>query len=122
MLKGQKGATGPTGPSGASDSRLKTIEGPIGNTLNKIKAIRGVVWSANELGQTIGLPANAPMYGLVAQEVEAQFPDLVFPLPEQVPGYDTILGVDYSRLSPVLIEAIKDLDNKITDIENQLGS
>jgi hypothetical protein len=43
-------------------------------------------------------------------------------LPEKPAGYDDLLGVDYTKLSAILIEAIKDLDNKITDIENQLGS
>ena len=98
------------------------MEGPIGNTLNKIKAIRGVVWSANALGETIGLPPNSPTYGVVAQEVEAQFPELVFDLDDKPPGYDDLKGVDYTKLSAILIEAIKDLDQKITDIENQLGS
>ena len=81
-----------------------------------------MIWTPNELGQQIGLPANSPTYGVVAQEVQAQFPDLVFPLDEQAGSYSDLLGVDYIKLGPILIEAIKELDQKITDIESQLGS
>ena len=37
-------------------------------------------------------------------------------------GEDPYMGVDYSKLSAVLIEAIKDLDAKLTNIEGQLPS
>lgn len=114
------GPPGPTGPPGTSDARLKNIEGPIGNTLSKINAIRGVVWNPNELGQSIGL-GTAPRFGLIADEVEAQFPELTFQIPDLAPE-DNFRGIDYSKVSAVLVEAIKELDQKLTDIENQLGS
>ena len=41
---------------------------------------------------------------------------------EKPAGITDLKGVDYTYISPVLIEAIKELDAKITDIENQLGS
>ena len=118
--KGQKGAQGPQGPPGTSDSRLKNVEGPIGNTLTKINAIRGVIWNPNEFAQSLGM-GTAPRMGVLAEEVQAQFPELVF----QIPGLDPedgYRGVDYSKLSAILIEAIKELDTKLTDIESQLGS
>ena len=69
---------------------------------------------------------TAPRYGVIAEEVQAQFPELVFQLPDiQVntdAGEEPYLGVDYSKLSAVLIEAIKDLDTKLTNIEGQLPS
>jgi len=46
------------------------------------------------------------------------FPELVHELYWN-PGY---FGVDYSKLPAVLIEAIKELDTKLTNIENQLNS
>ena len=64
---------------------------------------------------------TAPRYGVIAEEVEAQFPELVFRLPD-LPEADNYRGVDYSKLSALLIEAVKELDTKITDIENQIGS
>ena len=80
-----------------------------------------MIWRPNELGKEVGIP-DAESYGVIAQELEAQFPDLVHPMPQHPGGVTDLKGVDYTYLSPVLIEAIKDLDNKLTDIENQLNS
>ena len=78
------------------------------------------MWNPNEFAQSLGM-GTAPRMGVLAEEVQAQFPELVF----QIPGLDPeegYRGVDYSKLSAVLIEAIKELDTKLTDIESQLGS
>jgi hypothetical protein len=116
--KGERGPTGPQGPSSFSDSRLKTIDAPVGNTLEKIKTLRGVVWNNNELANSLGFDSTAPQIGVIAQEVDEVFPELVHELYYH-PGY---YGVDYSKLPAVLIEAIKELDTKLTNIENQLNS
>ena len=55
---------------------------------------------------------------MIAQEVDQVFPELVHELYYH-PGY---YGVDYAHLPAVLIEAIKELDIKLTNIENQLNS
>ena len=90
--------------------------------MTKINAIRGVLWNPNQFAQTYGM-GTAPRYGVIAEEVQAQFPELVFRLPDvDVTNEDPYLGVDYSKLSAVLIEAIKDLDTKLTNIEGQLPS
>ena len=91
--------------------------------MTKINAIRGVLWNPNQFAQTYGM-GTAPRYGVIAEEVQAQFPELVFRLPdvEVLETEDPYLGVDYSKLSAVLIEAIKDLDTKLTNIEGQLPS
>ena len=93
--------------------------------MTKINAIRGVLWNPNQFAQTYGM-GTAPRYGVLAEEVQAQFPELVFRLPDVDfdldAGEDPYLGVDYSKLSAVLIEAIKDLDAKLTNIEGQLPS
>ena len=67
---------------------------------------------------------TAPRYGVIAEEVQAQFPELVFQLPFVTveAGVDPYLGVDYSKLSAVLVEAIKELDTKLTNIEGQIPS
>ena len=99
---------------------MKTIQGPIGNTLSKIKAIRGVIWTPNEFAQGVGM-GTQPRYGVIAEEVQAQFPELTFRL-SGLPVEDDYRGVDYSKFSAVLVEAIKELDTKITAIENQVNS
>ena len=78
-----------------------------------------MIWSPNEYATSLGM-GTAPRMGLIADEVQAQFPELVFKLP----GLDETMnykGIDYSKISAVLIEAIKELDTKLTTIENQLG-
>ena len=61
--------------------------------------------------------------GVIAQEVEKLFPEMVYTDEE---GYKS---VDYSRLTPVLIEAVKELSEEnrkqqqeIDEIKNQLES
>ena len=119
--KGQKGQTGPTGPPGPtyySDSRLKTIDAPVGNALEGVKTLRGVVWNNNELANSLGFTDTAPQIGVIAQEIQAVFPELVY----ELYGHAGYLGVDYAKLPAVLVEAIKDLDTKLTNIETQLNS
>ncbi len=119
--KGQKGATGPMGPEGPtsfSDSRLKTVVGPVSGALSKVNALRGITWNNNALANSFGYNDPTPQVGVIAQEVQAQIPELVFELPRH-PGY---LGVDYSKLTAVLVEAIKELDTKLIAIETELNS
>ena len=116
--KGDRGPTGPPGPTYYSDSRLKSIDAPIGNALSKVTQLRGVIWNNNSLAESLGYTDSAPQIGVIAQEVQAQFPELVSELINH-PGY---LGVDYPKFSAVLVEAIKELDQKLINIENQLNS
>ncbi|MGB9746356.1 MAG: tail fiber domain-containing protein [Bacteroidales bacterium] len=53
--------------------------------------------------------------GLIAQEVQKVFPELVVKDPD---GY---LGIDYSGLIPVLIEAIKEQQAEIEALKEQIG-
>ena len=50
-------------------------------------------------------------YGVVAQEVQEIFPELVS---ERDGGY---LGVKYEKLVPVLIESVKELKERVEEIE-----
>jgi len=51
-------------------------------------------------------------YGLLAQELQAIYPDLVY---EDAQGY---LSIDYIGLIPVLIGAIKDLKGQVEELQN----
>lgn len=55
-------------------------------------------------------------YGLVAQEVQEKFPDLVY---EDQEGY---LAVNYNGLIPVLIQSIKELTAEIEVLKKQLNA
>ena len=53
-------------------------------------------------------------YGLSAQEVEKVFPEIVTTLDNRYKA------VKYEKLTAVLIKAVKELTNKVKDLEDQL--
>jgi len=90
-----------------SDARLKDNIQPLGSTLNKLHQIEAKTYSfKKDEGHTSKI-------GLLAQEVQAVFPELV------TEGADGILSVNYQGLVPVLINAINEQDTKIAALEAQ---
>jgi trimeric autotransporter adhesin len=82
-----------------------------GDAMDKLKRIRGVSWRWKQ-----DAPADAhenPGIGVVAQEVEAVFPDLV------ETGPDGLKRVNYMGLVGPLIEAVKELDARLTELEER---
>ena len=80
---------------------------------DKIEQLRGVTWDWNP-----DAPADAhdqPGIGIIAQEVERVFPELV------VTGSDGIKRVNYLGLIGPLIEAIKELDQRLEALEEKLS-
>lgn len=91
-----------------SDRRLKTDIETIGG-LDKVKQLRGVRFNWKSNGK--------PEIGLIAQEVEEVFPDLV--VTDPTTGYK---AVKYSSLVAPLIESTKDLARRCEMSEKQLQS
>jgi hypothetical protein len=81
-----------------SDVRLKKDVKPIKNALDNITQLRGITfrWKDNKKD-------NGQHLGVIAQEVETVFPEVVF---TDNNGYKS---VDYSKLAAPLIEAVKEL-------------
>ena len=90
-----------------SDERLKDNIQPLGSTLNKLHQIEGKTYSFKKDEE------HTPKIGVLAQEVQAVFPELV------TEGADGILSVNYQGLVPVLINAINEQDAKIAALEAQ---
>jgi len=88
----------------SSDERLKKNVKQLDNVLEKLEKIRGVSFDWNELYESLGRSTGHREVGVIAQEVEAQFPELVTEW-----GEERYKAVDYGRLTGVLIEAIKEL-------------
>ncbi len=86
-----------------SDLRLKTNITLLTHPLDKLAQLRGVTFDWNDEALALGLSGDAPHIGVIAQEVEAVFPEMVTTMEN---GYK---AVDYSKLSAVLIEAVKEL-------------
>jgi len=94
-----------------SDDRLKTKLGNIQDALSKVKALSGFYYEANQTAQDLGYKPVREA-GVSAQQVQAVMPEVVKPAPIDA----QYLTVDYERLVPLLIEAIKELDAKIESL------
>jgi len=94
----------------SSDVRLKTNIEQLTDVLEKLEQIRGVSYERIDLDET------SRRVGVIAQEVEAVFPELVFSSGEE--GYKTVA---YSKLTAVLIEAVKELHAENTALEARLA-
>ena len=97
----------------SSDERLKENIVTLDGALDKVKAMRGVTFDWKELSEeerkTIHSHEGHDL-GVIAQEVQAQYPELVH---ERDHGY---LSVDYVKLTAVLIEAVKELSAKVDEL------
>ncbi len=101
-----------TGITEFSDIRLKYDIKKLLNVLALVKKLEGVTykWKKDQLSKT----EHDIEIGLIAQEVEKIIPEVV---DTDENGYKSI---QYSHLVPILIEAIKELDNKVEELNNQL--
>lgn len=82
--------------------------------VSRIRRLRGVTWRWRD-----GVPADVeetPAVGVIAQEVEAVFPELVR---VDARGFKT---VNYGGLIAPLIEAVKELDERLRSVEERLSS
>ncbi len=97
-----------------SDSRFKKNITPIEKPLSNILKIKGVRydWKTNEFPEKNFSEKN--QIGFIAQDLEKIFPEMVF---TDEKGFKS---VDYARLTPVLVEAIKELTLKNQKLENRL--
>ncbi|MGB3536363.1 MAG: tail fiber domain-containing protein [Microcoleaceae cyanobacterium] len=105
-----------TGSIGAcSDLRYKTDIEPLENSLNKVLSMQGMRYQWNQAAFPNHGFGEEPQIGFGGQEVEAICPEVVTTDAE---GYKY---VDYSRLTPVLVEAIKDQQQLIEQHKSALG-
>lgn len=96
-----------------SDERLKDVLGPIENALGKVLSLDGFYYKANETAKELGYTDETHV-GISAQKVQAILPEAVFPAPVD----EKYLTVQYDKLVPLLIEAIKELKAEIDSLKN----
>ena len=97
----------------SSDKRLKDNIVNIENPIEKVQKLNGVTWDWN--GNADELQQSLPNVGVIAQEVEEVFPQLVH---DRENGYK---GVDYAKLTGLLIEAVKEQQKQIDELKSRLG-
>ena len=87
-----------------SDIKLKTNIQIIPNALDKVLQLRGVEFDRIDMD-------DEHQIGVIAQEVEKIIPEVVY-------GEET-KSVAYGNIVAVLIEAIKELTQRVTELENK---
>jgi hypothetical protein len=104
----------------ASDERAKTEIEQVTKVLEKLKNLRGVAFTWRDSPEAAGGTPGSRSIGVIAQEVGAAFPELVSDF-----GRHNYKAVNYSGLTAVLVEAVKELDSartvladRITRLEN----
>jgi hypothetical protein len=97
-----------------SDERFKTNVATLSSALEKVEKLRGVCFEWNDKAGSVGARTGQKQIGVVAQEVEAVFPELVASTTE---GYKS---VDYTKLTAVLIEAVKELKTENESLKIRL--
>ena len=88
----------------SSDARLKTNVAQVGGVLEKLRDVRAVFFDWNEHYASLGRSTGKREVGVIAQEIEAVFPELVTEW-----GDKKYKALDYGRLAAVLLEAVKEL-------------
>jgi hypothetical protein len=91
----------------ASDIRLKDNIEVIDGAIDKVEQINGYTFNY------INKPEER-VAGVIAQEVEKVLPNVTFPMDEQ--GH---LAVRYDNIIPLLIQAIKELNDKVEALEEK---
>ena len=108
-----------------SDERLKAKLGNIDNAVDKLSQLNGFYYKFNELANSFGYAGDKTQLGLSAQEVQSLFPDIVSLAPFDIKkntvnesnSGENYLTLDYSKLVPVLVEAIKELKAEIDELK-----
>jgi hypothetical protein len=97
-----------------ADERMKTEIEDINDGLDIVKNLRGVQFKWKNPGLESWVPDGKIHIGLVAQEVKSV-------LPEALVGVDEAYkSVTYDKLVAVLIEAIKELNTRVVELEGKL--
>jgi hypothetical protein len=97
-----------------SDDRLKTKLGNIENALQKLTTLSGFYYEPNQTAQDLGYEIKRHV-GVSAQDVQAIMPEVVKPAPIS----DQYLTVQYEKLIPLIIEAIKELKAEVDSLKGK---
>jgi hypothetical protein len=92
-----------------SDESLKTNIQPVENALEKVKSLKGVTYDWKSDGSSD--------IGFIAQEVEKVVPQIV-----KSNGNEGSYAMNYSRVTALLVEGIKEQQAQIESLKNALAS
>lgn len=106
---------GGSGQYTISDERQKENISTLTGALDKVKQLRGVNFTWKDSTNR----GTDTQIGLIAQEVEQVYPELVGDgdLPNDEDGNAPMKSVNYPHLTSVLVEAIKELEARVKELE-----
>ena len=111
----------------ASDKRLKTNIKPIENPLDKVKLLNGFTYNWNDKAKTLAnYDTEESLVGVFAQEIQEVLPEAVklAPFDNDMTGNsisgENYLTVQYDKIVPLLIEAIKDQQKQIDELKSKI--
>ena len=107
---------------------MKNNLGNIDNAIEKLKSINGVYYTANSLAAEFGYTSKSQQVGVIAQEIQAVLPEIIKGAPfdmdadgNSISGQNYIT-VQYEKIVPLLIEAIKEQQQLIEAQQQQINS
>jgi len=116
-------AAGTTAWTNTSDARLKKNIEQVSGALGLVQQLRGVRFNwkpvaERSVGKNLTLPTNERQIGFIAQEVEKVVPEAVTK-PKDASG---IYGLKEENLIPVLVEAVKEQQVEIEQLQAKLAA
>ena len=113
----------------SSDRRLKNNIKNIESGLQKVLSLNGVTFDWDQRALDLGFTPKIKIgdAGVIAQEVEAVLPQAVRPAPFDDDGEgnsksgENYLTVQYEKIVPLLIEAIKEQQSTIVALEERIN-
>jgi hypothetical protein len=100
-----------------SDSRLKEDVRDLDVGLAQLRQVRPVRFRCN--GRA-GTPAGLAGVGVIGQEIEKIFPEMIKRVPGGEPGLEDLRIYDGSALTYVLVKAVQELAEKVEQLEQAL--
>ena len=113
-----------------SDIRLKEKLGDITNALDKVCSIDTLLYKHNDVAKSYGYEGDRQQIGVSAQSVKKVCPEVIDRAPFDIETHETdgtqtsksgedYMTVNYGRLVPLLIEAIKELKAEIKELKSE---
>lgn len=117
QVNGSENATGTI--TAASDARFKQNIIPLADTLGKIDQLRGVSFEWNNASASIGHKEGEKSIGMIAQELQKVYPELVVSVKNPKGEY---LAIDYSKFTAVLLQSVKELKSQMNAMQDQINT
>jgi hypothetical protein len=109
-----------------SDERLKENIETIPDALNKVMSIRGVTYNANQLAESFGYSSKEKQVGVLAGDIMKILPEAVKSAPFDIMLFEgteisksgeNYKTVQYEKIVPLLIQAIKELNEQVRELK-----